>query len=61
LIPLAGSLEPVALTGSMSIKRCNGPRDDQCEMFTARVFTRRLSVLNQAGELLRARAAALRT
>ena len=45
LDPLAGSLEPVALTGSLSIKRCNGPCEPRCGMFTASVFWRRLRVL----------------
>ena len=45
LMPLAGSLEPVALTGSMSIRRCSGPADPRKGMLTFRVFWRRLRVL----------------
>ena len=44
LIPLAGSLEPVALTGSMSISRCSGPLEPRYGTLTAKVFWRRLSV-----------------
>ena len=45
LMPLAGSLEPVALTGSMSISRCSGPFVPRYGMLTASVLWRRQMVL----------------
>ena len=45
LISLAGSPEPVALAGPMSVGRCSGPQEPRQGMSIFRVFRRRLTVL----------------
>ena len=44
MIPLAGSLEPVALPGSMSTSRFSGPGARRLGICTVMVFSRRLRV-----------------